>query len=109
MQLRSTGSILYYFFLFCRFEYLFSFEDTFEIHDDHEVLKQIRKSLSLEAGKCSSEGLKTAKSLVPKALENYVAGKVTILCICRLSRKPHVSEIFLMMSNCMRMKVLSDL
>ncbi|KAM3834801.1 transcription factor Dp-2 [Vipera latastei] len=57
----------------CRFEYLFSFEDTFEIHDDNEVLKQIRKSLSLEAGKCSSERLKTAKSLVPKALENYVA------------------------------------
>lgn len=107
MQLSSTGSILYYFFLFCRFEYLFSFEDTFEIHDDNEVLKQIKKSLSLQAG--SSEGLKTAKSLVPKALENYVAGKVAILCICRLSTKPHVSEIFLMMSNCMRMKVLSDL
>lgn len=49
-------------FLFCRFEYLFSFNDAFEIRDDNKVLKQIRMSLSPEAGKCSSEDLKTTSA-----------------------------------------------
>ncbi|XP_066477157.1 transcription factor Dp-2 isoform X2 [Tiliqua scincoides] len=55
-----------------KFEYLFNFDNTFEIHDDAEVLKRMGMSLGLEAGKCSSEDLRTAKSLVPKALESYV-------------------------------------
>ncbi|KAJ6669362.1 hypothetical protein lerEdw1_008171 [Lerista edwardsae] len=55
-----------------KFEYLFNFDNTFEIHDDAEVLKQMGMSLGLEAGKCSSEDLRTAKSLVPKALESYI-------------------------------------
>lgn len=38
-------------------------------------------SLGLEAGKCSSEDLRTAKSLVPKALESYVIGKIVALNI----------------------------
>ncbi|NWQ76441.1 TFDP2 factor, partial [Columbina picui] len=55
-----------------KFEYLFNFDNTFEIHDDSEVLKRMGMSFGLEAGKCSAEDLRTAKSLVPKALESYI-------------------------------------
>ncbi|EHB02320.1 Transcription factor Dp-2 [Heterocephalus glaber] len=54
------------------FEYLFNFDNTFEIHDDIEVLKRMGMSFGLESGKCSLEDLKLAKSLVPKALESYI-------------------------------------
>lgn len=55
-----------------KFEYLFNFDSMFEIHDDIEVLKRMGMACGLEAGKCSAEDLKTARSLVPKALEPYV-------------------------------------
>ncbi|XP_069720535.1 transcription factor Dp-2 isoform X4 [Phaenicophaeus curvirostris] len=55
-----------------KFEYLFNFDNTFEIHDDSEVLKRMGMSFGLEEGKCSAEDLRTAKSLVPKALEGYI-------------------------------------
>uniref|UniRef100_A0A8C3KF89 Transcription factor n=1 Tax=Calidris pygmaea TaxID=425635 RepID=A0A8C3KF89_9CHAR len=60
-----------------KFEYLFNFDNTFEIHDDNEVLKRMGMSFGLEAGKCSSEDLRTAKSLVPKALEGYITDMST--------------------------------
>uniref|UniRef100_A0A4W4H6V3 Transcription factor n=1 Tax=Electrophorus electricus TaxID=8005 RepID=A0A4W4H6V3_ELEEL len=55
-----------------KFEYLFNFDSMFEIHDDIEVLKRMGMACGLEAGKCSAEDLKMARSLVPKALEPYV-------------------------------------
>ncbi|KAM6225966.1 LOW QUALITY PROTEIN: transcription factor Dp-1-like [Porphyrio hochstetteri] len=55
-----------------RFEYLFNFDNTFEIHDDTEVLKRMGMACGLESGSCSAEDLKIARSLVPKALEPYV-------------------------------------
>ncbi|KAM4821296.1 transcription factor Dp-2 isoform 4-T5 [Thomomys bottae] len=55
-----------------KFEYLFNFDNAFEIHDDMEVLKRMGMSLGLESGRCSLEDLKVARSLVPKALEAYV-------------------------------------
>lgn len=58
-----------------RFEYLFNFDNMFEIHDDIEVLKRMGMACGLEAGKCSAEDLKRARSLVPKALEPYVTGQ----------------------------------
>ncbi|XP_044886619.1 transcription factor Dp-2 isoform X3 [Mauremys mutica] len=60
-----------------KFEYLFNFDNTFEIHDDIEVLKRMGMSFGLEAGKCSAEDLRTAQSLVPKALESYVTDMAT--------------------------------
>jgi transcription factor Dp-1 len=57
-----------------RFEYLFNFDNTFEIHDDIEVLKRMGMACGLESGNCSAEDLKVARSLVPKALEPYVTG-----------------------------------
>ncbi|XP_028811263.1 transcription factor Dp-1b isoform X2 [Denticeps clupeoides] len=55
-----------------KFEYLFNFDNMFEIHDDIEVLKRMGMAYGLEAGKCSPADLKQARSLVPKALEPYV-------------------------------------
>ncbi|XP_057207707.1 transcription factor Dp-2 isoform X2 [Triplophysa rosa] len=55
-------------------EYLFNFDNTFEIHDDIEILKRMGMSLGLENGTCSSENLNVAQSLVPKSLEAYVLG-----------------------------------
>ncbi|XP_062832701.1 transcription factor Dp-2 isoform X3 [Anolis carolinensis] len=57
-----------------KFEYLFNFDNMFEIHNDTEILKRMGMSFGLEAGKCSSKDLRTAKSLVPKALEKYLTG-----------------------------------
>lgn len=50
----------------------------FEIHDDIEVLKRMGMACGLEAGKCSAEDLKVAKSLVPRALEPYVTGQLLL-------------------------------
>ncbi|XP_061074150.1 transcription factor Dp-2 isoform X2 [Conger conger] len=58
-------------------EYLFNFDNTFEIHDDIEILKRMGMSLGLESGKCSPENLRVAKSLVPKSLESYITAMAT--------------------------------
>lgn len=63
-------------FLSDRLEYLFNFDSMFEIHDDIEVLKRMGMACGLEVGKCSTEDLKVARSLVPKALEPYVIGQL---------------------------------
>ncbi|KAI5625627.1 transcription factor Dp-2, partial [Silurus asotus] len=55
-------------------EYLFNFDNMFEIHDDIEILKRMGMSLGLENGTCTTENLSVAKSLVPKSLESYVTG-----------------------------------
>ncbi|XP_051743404.1 transcription factor Dp-1b isoform X2 [Ctenopharyngodon idella] len=55
-----------------KFEYLFNFDNMFEIHDDVEVLKRMGLAFGLESGRCSPEQLKIAKTLVPKALQPYV-------------------------------------
>ena len=38
-------------------EYLFTFDDTFEIHDDIEVLKRMGMALGLHKANCSEENL----------------------------------------------------
>ncbi|XP_043275028.1 transcription factor Dp-1 [Venturia canescens] len=53
-------------------EYLFNFNDKFEIHDDIEVLKRMGLAFGLEKGECTDEDLQKAKSMVPKSLEKYV-------------------------------------
>nr|SVE93807.1 EOG090X0B66 [Scapholeberis mucronata] len=55
-----------------KMEYLFTFDDTFEIHDDIEVLKRMGMALGLNEASCTEENLAKAKSYVPKALEHYV-------------------------------------
>jgi len=53
-------------------EYLFNFDDTFEIHDDMEVLKRMGLGFGLERGQVKPEDLEKAKKMVPRALEQYV-------------------------------------
>jgi len=60
---------------FHRFEYLFNFDNTFEIHDDIEVLKRMGMAFGLEKGQCAEGNLKLSRTMVPKALEPYVMGK----------------------------------
>lgn len=53
-------------------EYLFVFNDKFEIKDDFEVLKLIGMTHGLESGNISKGNLIKVKQLVPKSMERYV-------------------------------------
>ncbi|XP_046365316.1 transcription factor Dp-1-like [Haliotis rufescens] len=55
-----------------KYEYLFKFDNTFEIHDDIEVLKRMGMAFNLEKGQCTSQDIVKAARMVPKALEPYV-------------------------------------
>jgi len=55
-----------------KMEYLFNFDNTFEIHDDMEVLKRMGMALGLEKGSVTHEDLLRARNMVPRALEQYV-------------------------------------
>uniref|UniRef100_A0A673NCX2 Transcription factor n=1 Tax=Sinocyclocheilus rhinocerous TaxID=307959 RepID=A0A673NCX2_9TELE len=72
-------------------EYLFNFDNTFEIHDDVEILKRMGMSLGLENGTCSPENLSVATSLVPKSLEAYVTNMATNSNRTPLSHTSHSS------------------
>lgn len=56
-------------------EYLFQFNDKFEINDDQEVLKSIGMLMGLDKGEVSPENLKKLKLLVPRAFEDFVERK----------------------------------
>ncbi|KAK2719833.1 transcription factor Dp-1-like [Artemia franciscana] len=53
-------------------EYLFNFDDAFEIHDDIEVMKRMGLTLGLDQEKCAGELLVAAKNCIPKSLEDQV-------------------------------------
>merc|ERR1711976_344398 len=55
-----------------KMEYLFNFDNTFEIHDDMEGLKRMGLSFGLEKGQVTGEDLAKARQMVPRALEKYV-------------------------------------
>uniref|UniRef100_H0XK72 Transcription factor n=1 Tax=Otolemur garnettii TaxID=30611 RepID=H0XK72_OTOGA len=55
-----------------KFEYVFNFDNTFNIHDDLEVLQRMGMSFGLEVGKCFLEDLRIAKFLVSKALKGFI-------------------------------------
>ena len=63
------------FFLPCRSEYVFNFDNTFELHNDIDVLKKMGLDCGLHSGSCSPEDLKNAKSMLPKAFESTLDGK----------------------------------
>ncbi|CAD6189842.1 unnamed protein product [Caenorhabditis auriculariae] len=53
-------------------EYLFSFDQTFEIHDDVEVLKRLGMSCGLDTGVATEEQREEAKSYLPYLIRPYV-------------------------------------
>lgn len=53
-------------------EFSFKFDNTFQIHDDLVVLKQMGLLLGLDKGECTAEDICKIKSMVPKSLEKYI-------------------------------------
>ncbi|XP_075165761.1 transcription factor Dp isoform X2 [Haematobia irritans] len=53
-------------------EYIFKFDDKFEMHDDAEVLKRMGLLFGLDKGQCSYDDVERAKSLVPPNFEKYI-------------------------------------
>ncbi|XP_067626416.1 transcription factor Dp [Eurosta solidaginis] len=53
-------------------EYIFKFDDQFEMHDDAEVLKRMGLLGGLDKGQCSQEDIERAKTLVPPNFEKYI-------------------------------------
>ncbi|XP_013112326.1 transcription factor Dp isoform X2 [Stomoxys calcitrans] len=53
-------------------EYIFKFDDKFEMHDDAEVLKRMGLLFGLDKGHCSYDDIERAKSLVPPNFEKYI-------------------------------------
>ncbi|XP_017868144.1 PREDICTED: transcription factor Dp isoform X2 [Drosophila arizonae] len=55
-------------------EYIFKFDNTFEMHDDIEVLKRMGLLAGLDTGECTAENIERVKSWVPPNLAKYVEG-----------------------------------
>lgn len=53
-------------------EYLFVFDNKFEMHDDIEILKRMGLSMGLDKGEWTEEDLQEAKRLVAPCMEKYV-------------------------------------
>ncbi|KAL1457935.1 hypothetical protein WDU94_008115 [Cyamophila willieti] len=53
-------------------EYLFVFDNKFEIHDDIEILKRMGLGMGLDKGEWTEEDLTEAKRLVAPCMEKYV-------------------------------------
>ncbi|XP_068148036.1 transcription factor Dp isoform X3 [Drosophila tropicalis] len=53
-------------------EYIFKFDNTFEMHDDIEVLKRMGLLLGLDKGECTPENIERIKAWVPPNLAKYV-------------------------------------
>ncbi|XP_034476569.1 transcription factor Dp [Drosophila innubila] len=53
-------------------EYIFKFDNTFEMHDDIEVLKRMGLLLGLDKGECTAENIERVKAWVPPNLAKYV-------------------------------------
>ena len=61
----------YYIF---RSEYVFNFDNAFELHNDIDVLKKMGLDCGLHSGEWSAEDLGVAKSMLPKGFESLVDG-----------------------------------
>ena len=59
-----------------RSEYVFCFDNAFELHNDIDVLKKMGLDCGLHSGNCSVDSLKQAKSMLPKAFGDVLDGKL---------------------------------
>ena len=62
-----------------RSEYVFSFDNAFELHNDIDVLKKMGLDCGLHSGSCSVESLKHAKAMLPKAFGDVLDGKCALV------------------------------
>ena len=62
-------------FLVLRSEYVFNFDNTFELHQDVDILKKMGLDCGLYSGSCTPESLAQAKSQLPKIFEPVLDGK----------------------------------
>lgn len=53
-------------------DYLFNFNNSFEIHDDIEVLKRMGLAMDIEKGEATPDKVQQAKLMLPKALQPFV-------------------------------------
>ncbi len=58
--------------VYFRTEYLFNFDQPFEIHDDIEVLKRLGLAHGLERAEVTAEQRPKVKGYLPPALRDYV-------------------------------------
>ena len=64
----------FFFFSSSRSEYVFNFDNTFELHQDVDVLKKMGLECGLHTGSCTPESLSQAKALLPKMFEPVLEG-----------------------------------
>ena len=61
--------------LLFRSEYVFNFDQVFELHQDFQVLKKMGLDFALSSGSCTAHGLSQAKSMLPKVFEPTLDGE----------------------------------
>ena len=65
---------IYNAYVCCRSEYVFNFDNAFELHNDIDVLKKMGLDCGLHSGKWGADDLRLAKSMLPKGFESTVDG-----------------------------------
>ena len=58
-----------------RSEYVFTFDNTFELHQDVDILNKMGLDCGLYSGKVTPRSLAEAKSTLPKIFEPVIDGK----------------------------------
>lgn len=53
---------------------MFNFDNTFELHNDIDVLKKMGLDCGIHSGTYTDEDVKTAKSMLPRALGTTLEG-----------------------------------
>ncbi len=81
MLSRESRKPAKYCFLPHRSEYVFSFDNAFELHNDIEVLKKMGLDCGLHSGTPTEEEVKRAKAILPKAFESTLDGECDIYII----------------------------
>ena len=66
--------------LSCRSEYVFNFDSAFELYNDVDILKKMGLDCRLHSGVPSSEDVKQAKAMLPKAFESTLNGNMHQTC-----------------------------
>ena len=59
-----------------RSEYVFNFDSAFELHNDIDVLKKMGLDCGLHTGTFTAEDIRQAKTMLPKAFESTLDGKL---------------------------------